>query len=112
MAEPLTAVQRRTLLEALAPFHHVIERVDIYGSRVRGDHRVGSDVDLMIAGAIDHRLRSRIAGAVDDSWLSIHADVGAYALLAPGSFADRVRHTARPLFSAGELAAAASDLAA
>ena len=75
LPEPLTAGQRAALCDALVPFATAIERVDVYGSRARGDHRPGSDVDLVLIGPIDQATPLRIAAAIEASDLSIHADV-------------------------------------
>lgn len=102
----LTEKQREDLLKAIGCFAPVVERVDVYGSRARGDAYAGSDVDLMLAGELDHDTVRRVAGALEDSYLSIHADVNAYSLLKQGAFADAVARTAKTLFTAAELAAA------
>lgn len=102
----LTGTQRRRLLEVFGAFAPPVERVDVYGSRARGTARAGSDVDLIVTGPLDHRMIARIASALDDSYLSIFADVTAYSLLQDDGFAAVVRREALPLFDAAELAAA------
>jgi len=104
-AEPLTATQRSVLLATLAPFADVIERVDIYGSRARGTHRPGSDVDLVMAGALDWETVAKISRAIEESQLSIFADVTGYSLLADDPYRDELLRTARPLFTRDELIA-------
>lgn len=112
MAEPLTPTQRSVLLAALAGFADTVERVDIHGSRARGTHRPGSDIDLVLAGSLDWRTVARIAGAIEDSKLSIFADVTAYALLEDDSYRGEILRTARPLFTREDLMAARSLAAA
>ncbi|TKD52121.1 nucleotidyltransferase domain-containing protein [Sphingomonas baiyangensis] len=90
------------MLAALAPFATVIERVELFGSRARGDHRPGSDVDLLLTGAIDLPMLMRIAAAIDDSDLSIHADVTRAEDAGPELAAVLARE-ARPLFSRADL---------
>ncbi|MCP3735986.1 nucleotidyltransferase domain-containing protein [Sphingomonas sp. RP10(2022)] len=102
----LTAVQRRRLLEVLGCFAPPVERVDVFGSRVRGTARPGSDVDLVVDGRIDAQTVRRIASALSDSYLGIFADVAAYSLLEDDDFAREVRRDAVPLFDAADLAAA------
>lgn len=102
----LTAKQRDDLLCVLGSFAPPVERVDVYGSRARGTAHRGSDIDLVLAGAIDARTLLSVSGALEDSYLSIFADVTAYGLLAPGTFADQVRRHARTLFTADDLAGA------
>ena len=102
----LTDKQRRDLLTVLGCFAPPITGVDVYGSRARGNARPGSDVDLIVHGDVNLETVLRIASALEDSYLSIGADVTAYALLKPGLFADQVSRHAKPLFSAVDLAAA------
>lgn len=102
----LTLRQREQLLKALGFFAPPITRVDVYGSRARGDALPGSDVDLILAGDLDADTISRVRRALADSYLSIFADVTAYALIQPGPFADEVARDAATLFTAEELAAA------
>lgn len=102
--EPLTAVQRDVLLAVLAPFAERIERVDLYGSRARGDARPGSDIDIVLDGPIDDAVLARIMADLEESYLSVSVDVSAYAMLKPGPHRDQVLATARPLFSRDDLA--------
>ena len=102
----LTDTQRRRLLEVLGCFAPPVERVDVFGSRARGTARPGSDVDLIVAGPVSAATVRRIASALDDSYLSIFADVTAYSLLEDDGFAREVRRTAVPLFDAADLATA------
>lgn len=99
----LTVQQRGELLQTLAAFVPPIERVDVYGSRAGGIARPGSDVDLVLAGPIDWSKLSRIRGAIEDSYLSIFADVAAYQLLEADGFRDQVVATAVTLFDRDEL---------
>ena len=107
----LTDKQRATLLDLLARFAPPVERVDAYGSRVTGKARPGSDIDLVLAGAVDHRLLGRVHAVVDDSYLSISADLKAYDLLDEGGFRDQVIATAVTLFDRDDLRAARQDRA-
>lgn len=102
----LTAQQRDELLRTFAEFVPPIERVDVFGSRADGTARPGSDVDLALAGSIEWRILSRIRGAIEDSYLSIFADVAAYAMIDDENFRDQVLKTAKPLFDRDELLAA------
>lgn len=102
----LTDQQRGVLRKTLADFVPPIERVDAYGSRANGTARPGSDIDLVLAGPIDWAKLSRIRGAIEESYLSIFADVAAYDLMEEGGFRDQVLKTARPLFDRAELLAA------
>lgn len=102
----LTEQQRSVLLDTLSRYAPPIERVDAYGSRADGTSRRGSDIDLVLAGPIDWTMLARIHGALEESYLSIFADVAAYDLLSDGGFRNRLLETAKPLFDRAELVAA------
>lgn len=43
-----------------------VEKLIIYGSRVKGDYRVGSDIDLAIVGELSLEVLNKIAIELDD----------------------------------------------
>lgn len=102
----LTGPQREELLKVAGFFTPPITRVDVYGSRARGDALPGSDIDLVLAGDLDVATVSCVRRALADSLLSIFADVTAYSLLKPGAFADEIARDAVTLFDARELVSA------
>ena len=59
-----------------------VERAVLYGSRAKGTHKPGSDLDLTLFGErlTDHTLL-RVAGAFDDSSLPYTADLSRFASL-------------------------------
>jgi predicted nucleotidyltransferase len=102
----LTDKQRAELLRVFGAFAPVVQRVDVYGSRARGDAHPGSDIDLIVDGPVKLDTLLRIAGALEDSYLSIFADVTAYNRLEPGRFADQIARDAKTLFDNKDLAQA------
>lgn len=102
----LTAKQRHDLLSVFGRFAPPVTAVDVFGSRARGDASTGSDVDLIVHGDVNLKTVLRIGSALDDSYLSIAADVTAYAMLKDDAFAREVRRAAKPLFSTMDLASA------
>lgn len=102
----LTDAQRAELLKVCGAFAPRVTRVDVFGSRATGSARAGSDVDLVLMGDVDAASLGRIARALDDSYLSIFADVTAYAMLGDDGFGRAVRRSARVLFDADDLVAA------
>lgn len=102
MSGGLTIAQRAALREALAPFADRIEQVLLYGSRARGDHRPGSDVDLLILGNLDAAALLAVAAAIEASDLSVHADL---TLPPPpdSPLASVVAREAVPLFDRADL---------
>lgn len=106
--EALTQAQRSALLTALAPFAHHLDRVDIFGSRARGDHRPGSDVDLLLHGFPDQAMLSHIREALEDSDLSIAVDVHFAGTLGDERLHSVAASESRPLFSRQDLQRAAT----
>ena len=105
----LTEQQYQALRRSLAPFARLLERVDVYGSRARGTHRPGSDIDLIVLGSVQLEDLLRIAVALDESGLSISADVTRYSEQLSPAFTVEVARDARPLFTQEELLAAQAE---
>jgi predicted nucleotidyltransferase len=105
-SEPLTPIQRSELLRVLASRTDVIERVDLYGSRARGTHRPGSDVDLILVGDIDDVALTALEIAIEGSDLSLTVDLKRECDLADPAFRSHVLQESRTLFSHDDLAAA------
>lgn len=77
-AEPeidLTDRQRAVLREVFARYGDRIDWVGVYGSRAMGTARPGSDVDLAVAGAVSEADLAAIRTDLEESDLSIFADV-------------------------------------
>ena len=105
----LTPKQHHILLDVLSRFADKIDRVDVYGSRARGDHRPGSDIDLILAGDLSLEDVLRISVALDESYLSIYADVARYGDNRNETFAGEVARDARTLFTAQTLREARAE---
>jgi len=59
-----------------------VEQAKIYGSRAKGNHRHGSDIDLTLFGAhLDQRQCAEIADQLDDLLLPYMIDVSIFHLL-------------------------------
>jgi uncharacterized protein len=103
----LTDRQRRALLSALVPFADQFDAVSVFGSRVSGSSRPGSDVDLVFYGASSDHVIARLREAIEDSDLSIFADVHRYETIAHASLKAEIDRWAKPLFASRELRSAA-----
>ena len=108
----LTADQRGALRSALARFADLIDTVGVYGSRVQGHARPGSDVDLVLYGPLDARDEADIRTALEDSDLSIFADVVAYDGIGHDALRAQIDHWMKPLFARDDLLATPPALAA
>jgi uncharacterized protein len=100
----LTQPQRNALLSVLSPYADLIETVGIYGSRVQGRARPGSDVDLVVYGKVSPRDLARIAHDLDESDLSIFADILAYDAITHAPLKAQIDKWMKPLFQRDELA--------
>jgi len=75
-----------------------IEQVILFGSRAKGTHREGSDVDLALKGkALDSRLLTRIALDYDALYLPWKLDVILYDTIENPDLKDHVDRVGVPL---------------
>ena len=73
--------KRRKIAGVLAEFPQV-EAAILYGSRAKGTHRRGSDIDLTLVGeGLDTSLLNAIAVRLDDLLLPEFIDLSSYAHL-------------------------------
>jgi predicted nucleotidyltransferase len=101
----LTVAQRDALLAVLSPYADRIETVGVYGSRAQGTARPGSDVDLVVYGRLSRREIAEIIHDLDESDLSIFADVIAYEGVSHAPLKAQIDKWMRPLFMQSELTA-------
>lgn len=106
LAIELTDTQRETLRTVMRRHAGSIRAVGVYGSRVKGRSRVGSDVDIVVYGEIDDRTLAQIHQDIDTSGLSIFWNVTASAAVADGRLKDEIDHWVQPLFNQKDLLAA------
>lgn len=99
----LTERQYEVLLDVLSRFGDRVERVDVYGSRARRDHQAGSDIDLIVAGDVGLEDVLRMAVALDESSLSIFADIQRYTKAHSPKFTAELARDARVLFTKQQL---------
>lgn len=103
----LTSRQRQALLAALAPFSEEFDAVSVFGSRVVGTSRPGSDIDLVFYGASDERVVERLRKALEESDLSVFSDVHRYESISYAPLKAEIDRWATPLFARDELRSAA-----
>ncbi len=63
------------LVNILKPYLSETQRVFVYGSRAKGEHRRFSDLDLAIAGDIDPLMMAQLTFDLEDSDLPFQVDV-------------------------------------
>ncbi|GAB4216817.1 MAG: hypothetical protein Fur007_17610 [Rhodoferax sp.] len=89
-----------------------IERVWIYGSRARGDHRATSDIDLMVdAPTWDERHFSALWAAIDDLGLLCGVDIGHWQSSLSQEFRSRIARDRKLFWQPRRHAVQASALA-
>lgn len=101
----LTTPQRAALLSVFSPYADRIDTVGVYGSRAQGSARPGSDVDLVVYGRISRSDIADIAHTLDESDLSIFADVIAYDGIGHTTLKAQIDRWMRPLFQRDDLRA-------
>lgn len=106
----LTATQREALRRVFARYADRLERVGVYGSRVSGTARPGSDVDIVLYGA-DAETAARIRNDLEESGLSIFADVSTFDAISHPGLKAEIERTARTLFGRADLAREAPSAA-
>lgn len=104
----LTAPQQDALASVFARYARRVDRVSVYGSRARGRARPGSDVDLVVYGTDDRDIAA-IKLALEDSELSIFADVVAYERIRSERLREEIDSTAISLFDPDELRSLAAN---
>lgn len=92
---------RRTLAQ-----HPAVQRAVVYGSRAKGNHRPGSDIDLTLHPApgtpIDHRELSDILDQIDDLLLPYTVDLSVFDQLNNPDLREHIERVGRVLYERGE----------
>ncbi len=99
----LTSSQLSALREVFAPFAAKIDTISVYGSRVQGRARPGSDVDLAVHGRVTEDDIAAMRASLEESDLSIFADVIAYDRIAHPKLREQIDKWAKPLFTRADL---------
>lgn len=82
----------RSIQKVLAHFPEV-EKAILYGSRAKGTHHPGSDIDLTLCGGrLNHTLLTRIANELDDLLLPYQIDLSLFETLNHPALLDHIRN--------------------
>lgn len=108
----LTSRQRQALFKVFSPYAERVEVVGVYGSRTQGRARPGSDVDLVIYGELAPGDLAAMRSDLEESDLSIFADVIDYGKIEHRPLKAQVDHWMKPLFTRHDLLAARTAEAA
>jgi len=98
MSHGLAAGTVDRLQRVLAHFPEV-EKAVLYGSRAKGTHRPGSDIDLTLCGGeLNQALLARIAGELDDLLLPYQIDLSLMSSLTHPALLDHIRRVGVALY--------------
>lgn len=82
----------------LAAFPEV-EKAVLYGSRAKGNHKPGSDVDVALFGRdLNETFLSRIASDLDDLLLPYEIDLSLFSKLKDPALVEHIQRVGIPLF--------------
>jgi predicted nucleotidyltransferase len=80
-----------TAIRQVLSGHPEVERAILYGSRAKGNFKVGSDIDLVLVGAgLDHRLLLKVDEELDDRLLPYVFDLSLFSDLSNPDLIDHV----------------------
>ena len=99
MSHGLSADTVARITSVLARFPDV-EKAVIYGSRAKGNHRKGSDIDLTLFGdGLTDEMMSCIYWALDDLLLPYKIDLSLFSGLKDPALVDHIRRVGIVLYS-------------
>lgn len=93
----LSAYHNAILLSVFTPYISQFAQVRLFGSRVKGCAKTGSDIDLVIVGLKDNRILSQLQAALEESALPVYSTVIAYEDITSKSFLQQIDDTSVPL---------------
>jgi len=79
-----------------------IDSVILYGSRAKGNYRVGSDIDLTIKtqGKVDTNLLFQVIGAIDDLELIYQFDISLFDHISNESLVEHINRVGVSFYNA------------
>jgi len=78
--------------------HPAVEQALVYGSRAKGTHRPGSDLDLVLVGPVTHAEHNQIATELDDLLLPYPLDLSVHGQIENLALLDHIRRVGRVLY--------------
>lgn len=81
-----------------------VQKVHLFGSRAKGNYRLGSDVDLAIMNkGVNSTTLSRLIGKFEESNLPYNIDLVDFTKLTKQEFIDHINRVGIPFFKQGEM---------
>jgi len=94
LPETAAATIRRILAGAPA-----VEKAVIYGSRAKGNHRPGSDIDLTLFGAgLDLDMLGQIAARLDESPIPYRVDLSLFSQIDHAGLREHIERVGRVFY--------------
>jgi predicted nucleotidyltransferase len=79
--------------------HSEVERVILYGSRAKGNFKLGSDIDLTLVGdKLDPTILARIDDELDDLLLPYRFDLSIFARITQSDLLDHIQRVGVALY--------------
>lgn len=80
-----------------------IEKVIIYGSRVKGNFKEGSDIDLTLIGNLDYNNLLQLKTEFDDSTIPYKIDISIFSNLKSKSLIDHITRLGQNFYEKTEI---------
>ncbi len=88
--------------------HPTVEQAILYGSRAKGTHRPGSDIDLTLTGDLDYQELLALETELDDLLLPWKMDISLRSQIDKPDLLDHIDRVGTPLYTRGSPAGARS----
>ena len=100
MADSITLSdrERQILREVLRPYASLIDEVGVFGSRVMGNAKPASDIDLVLFGQLTDSNVRRLWSLFDQSSLAVTVDLVDYAKIRHAPLKRHIDAVMKPLF--------------
>ncbi|MFY7665371.1 nucleotidyltransferase domain-containing protein [Flavobacterium sp.] len=86
------------VLTSIFKSHDGIEKVVIYGSRVLGNCREGSDIDMTVFGNLDYRELFEIKTNIEESKIPYLVDISLFDELQSDSLKDHIKRVGKVFY--------------
>ena len=95
----LTSSEIEQIRSVVTQFPEVTQ-VLVYGSRVKGNYRASSDIDMTIMDNIDWPLFNRIETELDDLMLPYQIDLSIFSQIENDNLIDHIQRIGQPIYKA------------
>lgn len=93
----LTSSEIEQVCSVFAQFPEVTQ-VLVYGSRVKGNYRASSDIDMTIMDNIDWPIFNRIETELDELMLPYQIDLSIFSQIENDRLVDHIKRVGQPIY--------------